>query len=104
MVWQRTPKEAYFGREILEMGLYDTVAYFNMGTSDVLRLFDALGIPPGKFTAAGFQQQDQTRVHLTQRKSQGDTKRRRKMLRGQRKGKDEKRNHAEGPNYASGQF
>lgn len=92
------------GREILEMGLYDAVAHFNMGTSAVLKLFDALGIPPGKFTEAGCQQQNQTRVHLAQRKSQGDTKRRRKVLRGQRKRKDDKTKQAEGPNYASGQF
>lgn len=70
----------------------------------VLKLFDALGIPPGKVTAAGCQQQDHTRVHLTQTKSQGDIKRRRKVLRGQRKRKDEKRNDAEGPNYTSEQF
>ena len=86
------------------MGLYDAVAYFNMGTSAALKLFDALGIPPGKCTEAGCQQLDQTRVHLAQRKSQGDTKRRRKVLRGQRKKKDDKRKETEGPNYASGQF
>jgi len=85
MVWSggAPPKEVYVGREILEMGLYDAVAYSNMGTSAVLKLFDALGIPPGTFTAAGCQQQDQTRVHLAERKSQGDTKRRRKVLRGE---------------------
>ena len=85
MVWQRTPKEVYVGREILDMGLYDAVANFNMGASAVLKLFDALGIPPGKFTEAGCQQLDQTRVHQAQRKSQRDTKRRRKVLRGQKK-------------------
>ena len=58
MVWQRIPKEVYVGREILEMGLYDAVAHFNMGTSAVLKLFDALGIPPGKFTDAECQQED----------------------------------------------
>lgn len=33
----------YVGRESLEMGLYDAVAYFNIGSSAVLKLFDALG-------------------------------------------------------------
>lgn len=104
MVWQSIPKEVYVGREILEMGLYDAVAYINIGTSAVLKLFDALGIPPRKFTEAGCRQQDQAHVHLTQGKSKGDTKRRRKVLRGQRKRKDDKRKEAEGVNYASGQF
>ena len=92
------------GREILEMGLYDAVAHFNMGTSAVLKLFDALGIPPGKFTEAGCQQQNKTCVHLAQRNSQGDTKRRRKVLRDERKRKDDKTKQAEGLIYAPGQF
>ena len=48
----------YVGRESLEMGLYDAVAYFNIGSSAVLKLFDALGIPPGKFTESGWRQMD----------------------------------------------
>ena len=104
MIWQRIPKEVYVGRETLEMGVYDAVAYFNIGTSAVLTLFHALGIPPGKFTEAGCRQQDQVRVHLAQRKSRPDTKKRRKVLRGLRKRKDDKRKEAEGVNYASGQF
>ena len=80
MVWQRVPKEVYIGREILEMGLCDAVAHFN----------EALGIPAGKYTEAGCHQQDQSCVHLTQRKSLDATKRRRKVLRGLRKRKDDK--------------
>ena len=82
MVWQRVPKEVYVGREILEMGLYDAVAHFNIGCSVVLKLFDALGIPPGRFTETGCKQEDQARVHLSQRKSLDNTKKRRKVLRG----------------------
>ena len=102
MVWQLTPKEFYVGREILESGLYDAVVYFKMGNSTVLKLFDALGIPPGKFTEAECQQLDPTRIHLAQGKSQVNTKR--KFLRGERKRNGDKRNQAEGLNYASGQF
>ena len=61
----------YVGREILEMGLYDAVAYFNIGSSAVLKLFDALGIPLGKVTETGCRQ----RANVTQKK-------RRKVLRG----------------------
>lgn len=51
------------------MGPYDAAAYFSIGTCAVLKLFDALAIPPGKFTKAGCQQQDQTRVHLHREKA-----------------------------------
>ena len=80
----------YVGRESLEMGLYDAVAYFNIGSSAVLKLFDALGIPPGKFTETGCRQMDHGCVLMAQRKSQCDTKKRRKVLRGLRKRKNDK--------------
>ena len=39
MVWQRIWKEVYFGQEILEMGFYNAVAHFNIGTSPVFEAF-----------------------------------------------------------------
>ena len=69
MVPKRILKEVFVGWEILEMGLYGPVAYFNIGTSAVLKLFNALGIHPGKFTEIGRKQQDQAPVHLAQGKS-----------------------------------
>ena len=80
MIWQRVPKEVYVGREFLEMGLYDAVAYFNISSYAILKLFDALGIPPGKFTETGCRQMDHGCVLMAQRKSQCDTKKRRKVL------------------------
>ena len=50
MVWQRIPKEIYVGRETLELGLYDVVSYFNIGSISVIKLFQTLGIPPAKYT------------------------------------------------------
>ena len=50
MVWQRIPKEIYVGRETLELGLYDAVSYFNIGSISIIKLFQALGIPSGKYT------------------------------------------------------
>ena len=71
----------YVGREILEMRLYDAVAYVNISSSAVLKLFDALDIPPGKFTETGFRQMDHGCVLMAQRKGQCDTKKRRKVQR-----------------------
>ena len=55
LTWQRIPKEIYVGRETLELGLYDAVSYFNIGSISIIKLFQALGIPPGKYTKDGFQ-------------------------------------------------
>ena len=50
MIWERVPKEVYVGRETLELGLYDAVAHFNTGAVTVIRIFQALNSPPGKYT------------------------------------------------------
>ena len=78
MVPQRIPKEVYVGREILEMSLYAAVAHFNIRTSAVLKLFNTLGIPSGKFTENGLREQDQAPVDLAQRKSQENRKKKEK--------------------------
>jgi len=53
MVWQRIPKEVFVGLETLELGLYDAVAHFNIGSVPVIKLLNALGITSGKYTKAG---------------------------------------------------
>ena len=62
MIWQRVPKEVYVGRETLELGLYDAVSHFNIGAVTVIKLFQGLNIPPGKYTEEGCKLQDQLRV------------------------------------------
>ena len=96
MVCQRVPKEVYVGRYILEFGLYDAVAHFNIGSNTVMKLMDALEIPPGKYTQVGCQKQDHHRVRLAQYKRQEDTKKRRTILRGNKKRKEDKKKQAEG--------
>ena len=85
MVWQRIPKEIYVGRETLELGLYDAVSYFNIGSISIIKLFQALGIPSGKYTEEGCRLQDQLRVNIAQHKSKATTKKRRKVIRGLKK-------------------
>ena len=96
MIWQRVPKEVYVGRETLELGLYDAVAHFNIGAVTVIRIFQAFNIPPGKYTEEGCKLPDQLQV--------ASTKKRRKVIRGLKKRKEDKNKQREGVNYASGQF
>ena len=104
MVWQRVPKEVYVGRETLELGLYDAVAHFNIGSATAIKLFNALGINPGKYTEESCRLQDQLRVHAAQYKNQASAKTRRKVIRGLKKRKEDKKKQTEGLNYAAGQF
>ena len=104
MVWQRIPKEVYVGSEKLQLGLYDAVAHFNIGSITLIELFQALGIPPGKYTEEGCRLQDQLRIHTAQHQSKPSTKKRRKVIRGLKKRKDDKTKQKEGVNYGPGQF
>lgn len=87
MIWQRVPKEVYVGRETLELGLYDAVAHFNIGAVTVIRILQALNIPPGKYTEEGCKLLDQLRVDGAEYKSKASTKKRRKVIRGLKKKK-----------------
>lgn len=104
MIWQRVPKEVYVGRETLELGLYDAVSHFNIGAVTVIKLFQGLNIPPGKYTEEGCKLQDQLRVDGAEYKNKASTKKRRKVIRGLKKRKDDKNKQREGVNYASGVF
>ena len=104
MIWQRVPKEVYVGRETLELGLYDAVAHFNIGAVTVIRILQALNFPSGKYTEEGCKLLDQLRVDGAEYKSKASTKKRRKVIRGLKKRKEDKNKQREGVNYASGQF
>jgi hypothetical protein len=104
MVWQRVPKEVYVGRDLIEFGLYDAVAHFNEGSRTVLKLYDSLKIPPGKYTEVGCRVLDDERIYGAEYKEMDKSKKRRKVLRGQRKNKEDKKQQAEGATYGAGSF
>ena len=104
MISQRVLKEVYVGRETQELGLYDAVAHFNIGAVTVIRILQALNIPPGKCTEEGCKLLDQLCVDGAEHKSKASTKKRRKVIRGLKKRKEDKNKQREGVNYASGQF
>ena len=85
MVLQRVPKEVFVGKDVLELGLFDAVSHFNMGTQIVLQLYDALQIPAGMYTEDGCQFLDAERTYKAVYKEQEHNKKRRKILRGKKK-------------------
>lgn len=104
MVWERVPKEVFVGGEMLEFGLFDAVSHFNIGARTVTQLLEALKITPGKYTEEGCRGLDMDRVRGAEYKERDERKKRRKVLRGQRKKKEDKNQQAEGVTYAAGGF
>ena len=88
----------------LELGLYDAIAHFNNGLAAVTKLFNALGITPGKYTEEFCKKQDLLRVACAERKNQSEMKKKRIILRGAKKGKAGEKKQEEGLTYASGGF
>ena len=96
MVWQWVPKEVFVGKDVLEFGLSDAVSHFKMGAQTVLQLYEALETPAGKYTEDECQFLDAERTYKAVYKDQEHYKKRRKVLRGRKKRKEDKNQRTEG--------
>ena len=103
-VWNRLPKTQYIGLDQFELGVYDAVAHFNIGTKAVLKIYERLGLDPGSFTVDGCSQANRSRLKKAGRKNLIKTKTQRKIVRGMKKNKSDKQAEKEGTTYASGAF
>ena len=63
-----------------------------------------MNIPAGKYTELACQTEDKSRVSLAQYKSTPQARKRRKVIRGQKKKKEDKHQQAEGLKYGAGEF
>ena len=70
----------------------------------MLKVFQELGINPGKHCLNFCEKKDKNRIQLTERKAKPETKQRRKQLRAQRKGFADTDEEREGVTYGSGMF
>jgi hypothetical protein len=39
MIWKRIPKNIFVGFDVLELGVYDAVAHFNIGAEGAVNIF-----------------------------------------------------------------
>ena len=103
-VWNRLPKTQYVGLDQFEFGVYDAVAYFNIGAKAVLQIYERLGMDPGIFTVDGCSRSNRFRLKNAGYKNLLKTKKQRKMVRGFKKQKGDKQVEKEGITYATGAF
>jgi hypothetical protein len=43
MIWNRLPKSIFLGGNVLQLGMYDTVAHFNMGSRASVDILNKMG-------------------------------------------------------------
>ena len=103
-VWERVLKSVYCGLEVLEFAVYDAVANYNYGRKASLDIFTHLGMVPGFFTAKICNILNIKRKYNGAHHNTPTTKKRRKVIRGEKKKKIDKQTFAEGTTYEAGGF
>ena len=90
MSWERVPKITYAGKDILDFAVYDAAANFNDGRLGSIDLFKQLNIRPGYYTTISCYMLNKRRGNSAKYKSTESTKKRRKLIRAQKKTKSHK--------------
>lgn len=104
LIWERLPKTTYVGMTQLALGIYDAVAYFNMGAKTILEIYETLQMVPGYYTTLGCAKRNRKRIRNSIVHSQSKNILRRKKIRGQKKKKDDNKKQIEGKTYKAGSF
>ena len=104
LIWERVPKSVYVSLTQLRFGTYDAVAYYNMGRNSSIEIFKALGMNPGRFMEKHCQVSNAKRLFNKTRKSSEPVRKRRKILRGLKKTKQDSNELNEGVIYEAGKF
>lgn len=104
IIWQRCPKTVYVSRNILELATASAVISFNDGACGLLPVLTELGIEPGSKMSQASRNADAARIKNIQHKSSEKQKKRRRQLRGIKKGFIDREQELEGETYQSGAF
>ena len=75
----------FIGFEVMQLGVYHAVANFNIGGQASVNILSEVGMEPGEFCLDAFRKEDNLRVMKGNYKATNATKKRRKILRAQRK-------------------
>ena len=104
MIWNRLPKSIFVGGNVLQLGVYDAVAHFNMGSRASVDILQEDGLVPGYYFQEGVCKADKKRVKKADHRAKPDVKKRRKVVRGQKKKREDKNQETEGNTYEAGAF
>ena len=104
MIWNRVPKAHLVGLQTLKLGVYDTIAHFNMGAKASLDILKDMNVTPGVYTTK-LAQSINVRCKLLSLYRMADAqKKRRKIIRHNRKKKLDQHQNVEGTTYEAGAF
>ena len=104
MIWNRLPKSIFVGGNVLQLGVYDAVAHFNMGSRAADEILKQDGLVPGHYFEEGVCKADKKRVKKADHRAKPDVKKRRKVVRGLKKKREDKNQETEANTYEAGAF
>lgn len=104
MIWERAPKYRYCAFDKLEFAVYDAVANFNIGRQASLDIFKMLNIDPGYYMLCACAAMNIKRRRSAMNHSTAEWRKRRKIIRAEKKRKTDKNKKKEGKTYKAGEF
>ena len=104
MIWNRIPKNIFVGFDVLEFGVDDAVAHFNIGAEAAVNMFKEVNLDPGEYFLKGMRKINKERIAKADFKEKEVNKKKRKMLRGLKKKKGDKLKQEEGTLYKPAAF
>ena len=104
MIWDRIPKQTFVSLTQLKIGVYDAVAYFNIGAKASLDIFKELSMEPGFHMIAGCKALNNERKRNAEYRINPDNKSRRQILRAKKLKKNDKIIEKDGDLYVPGGF
>ena len=80
MIWNRIPKNIFVGFDVLEFGVYDAVAHFNIGAAAAVKIFK-VNLDPGEYSLKGMRKINKEQIAKGDLKGKEvKKKKKRKML------------------------
>ena len=104
MIWQRCPKIFYSGRKVVEIAVASAVCCMNDGRQAIKNVMNTMALDVGVQATEALDRSSRKRRRASMRRQSEDTKRRRKQLRGIKKGWNDFFAEKEGESYAAGKF
>ena len=102
LIWLRCPKQTASGRTQLDFAMADAICHFNDGKGHHSKVLKRLGINPGKYSIAGFLNQDRRRKTASIARSNLTEKKIKQAKRQKRKTAEELLIQKEGIVYGAG--
>ena len=104
MIWERLPKTKYVGCEKLKSGVFNAIANFNHGKKASIVIITEMNLVPGKYMRLMCDTENKKRKYLFLYKASNKSKKRRKIIRSQRRHTQGINIQKEGTSYEGGGY